>query len=67
MPPLNSAYYKDMFGTAAMRDVFSDDRRFLSWLETEAVLAKVQATLGLIPASAATKLENLDVPSMKEA
>ncbi len=73
MPTLTSAYYKDMFGTAAMRSVFSDDRRFTSWLETEAALAKVQANLGLIPESTATniaaaaKLENLDVPSMKEA
>jgi adenylosuccinate lyase len=32
-----------MFGTAAMRDVFSDDRRFTSWLETEAAPAKVRS------------------------
>lgn len=73
MPTLTSAYYKDMFGTAAMRSVFSDDRRFTSWLETEVALARVQAGLGLIPESAAAsiaaaaKLENLDLPSMKEA
>jgi 3-carboxy-cis,cis-muconate cycloisomerase len=73
MPTLTSAYYKDMFGNAAMRAVFSDDRRFISWLETEAALAKAQARLGLIPESAAfsiaaaAKLGNLNVPSMKEA
>jgi 3-carboxy-cis,cis-muconate cycloisomerase len=70
---LDSNYYCDMFGTPGMRAVFSDDRRFTSWLETEVALAKVQAKLGLIPESAAAaiaaaaKLENLDVPSMKKA
>lgn len=73
MPTLTSSYYKDMFGTSAMRGVFSDDRRFTSWLETEMALARVQARLGLIPESAAdniasaARLENLDLPSMKEA
>ena len=56
MPTLSSNYYKDMFGTAAMRSVFSDDRRFTSWLDTESALAKVQANLGLIPESAATSI-----------
>ena len=70
---LTSSYYRDMFGTPAMRAIFSDDRRFTSWLETEVALAEVQATLGLIPESAAAaiataaKLENLNVPAMKEA
>jgi 3-carboxy-cis,cis-muconate cycloisomerase len=40
---LTSNYYRDMFGTHAMRAIFSDDRRFTSWLETEVALAKVQA------------------------
>jgi len=70
---LTSTYYRDMFGTPGMRAVFSDDRRFTTWLETEAALAAVQAKLGLIPESsasaiaAAAKLENLDVAKMKEA
>lgn len=68
---LSSEYFKDMFGTAEMRDVFSDDRRFTSWLETEVALARAEAKVGLIPAeaaeniAAAAKLENLDVPAMK--
>jgi len=70
---LTSTYYRDMFGTPAMRAVFSDDHRFVSWLETEVALAEVQAELGLIPKSAASaigtaaKLENLDIPRMKDA
>jgi hypothetical protein len=31
---LTSSYYRDVFGTPAMRSIFSDDRRFTSWLET---------------------------------
>ena len=50
---IDSVYYKDMFGTAAMRAVFSDERRFTSWLETEVALARSEARVGLIPASAA--------------
>lgn len=53
MPTFTSSYYKDMFGAAAMRSVFSDGRRFTSWLETESALAKLQANLRLIPESAA--------------
>jgi 3-carboxy-cis,cis-muconate cycloisomerase len=50
---LTSSYYRDIFGTPAIRAVFSDDRRFTSWLETEVARAKVQAKLGLIPKSGA--------------
>jgi len=70
---LDSSYFKDMFGTSAMREVFSDDRRFRSWLETEVALAHAEAKVGLIPADVpekiahAAKLENLDIPAMKAA
>lgn len=70
---LDSSYFKDMFGTSAMRDVFSDDRRFRSWLETEVALARAEAKVGLIPSDVpekiahAAKLENLDIPAMKAA
>jgi adenylosuccinate lyase len=43
-----------MFGTSAMRYVFSYNRCFAAWLETEVVLAKVQAMRGLITKTAAT-------------
>ena len=73
MSLLDSDYYKDMFGVAAMRAVFGEERRFTAWLETEAALARVQARLGLIPETAgegitaAAKLESLDLPAMKQA
>jgi len=62
-----------MFGTSAMREVFSDGRGFRSWLETEVALARAEAKVGLIPADVpnkiahAAKLENLDIPAMKAA
>ncbi|MDQ8186280.1 adenylosuccinate lyase family protein [Pelagicoccus sp. SDUM812002] len=55
-----------------MRSVFSDESRFRSWLETEIALSKAEASLGLIPTEAAenisqaARIDNLDVPSMKE-
>lgn len=70
---IDSEYYKDMFGAAAMRAVFSDQRRFASWLETEVALSRAEARVGAIPAdvperiATAAKLENLDVPAMKAA
>jgi 3-carboxy-cis,cis-muconate cycloisomerase len=50
---LDSTIFADMFGTAAMREVF-DDRAFLArCVEVEAALARAQARLGIIPAEAA--------------
>lgn len=69
---LSSDYFGDMFGTAEMRAVFSDQGRFESWLATEAALAKVQGTLGLIPNAAAERIqavarvENINVDAMRE-
>jgi len=50
---LESAIFKDMFGTEAMRQVFDDNATIRRYTETEVALAKVQGTLGVIPASAA--------------
>lgn len=68
---IDSDYYRDMFGTAAMRNLFSDDARFTAWLDTEVALARAEARCGLIPETAAeaiasaAKLENLDIAAMK--
>ena len=67
----DSIYLGDMFGTAAMRAVFSDERRFGSWLEGEVALARACARVGVIPSgvveriAAAAKIEVLDVTAMK--
>lgn len=70
---LDSDYFKDMFGDASMRAIFSDEARINAWLQTEVALAKAQAALGLIPQGAddqiaeASKIENLDLDAMKIA
>src|SRR5215469_10438355 len=50
---LNSGMFADMFGTAAMREVFGDDAFVARCVEVEAALARAQARLGIIPAEAA--------------
>jgi adenylosuccinate lyase len=67
----DSFYFKDRFGTQAMRDIWSDRATIARWLEVEAALAEVEAELGLVPEKAAreiarkARVENLDLRSMK--
>src|SRR5690554_1300849 len=68
---IDSNYYRDMFGSAEMREIFSDDSRLRAWIATEVALAKAQVQLGIIPSGVdkelerVAKIENLDVASMK--
>jgi 3-carboxy-cis,cis-muconate cycloisomerase len=68
---LDSIIFRDIFTTAAMRRVFSDERRIEFYLEFEAALARVQGRLGIIPAEAASaiertcKVENIDFAKLK--
>ncbi|TVR41923.1 MAG: adenylosuccinate lyase family protein [Cryomorphaceae bacterium] len=68
---LDSSYYRDMFGTAAMRAVFSDEARLEAWLQTEVALARAQVATGVIPAgtdekiASAARIENIDQDAMK--
>lgn len=55
--PLDSALFRDMFGTAAMRAVFADEALVGRYLEVEAALARAEAKLGVIPAEAARAIE----------
>jgi 3-carboxy-cis,cis-muconate cycloisomerase len=50
---LNSGIFADMFGTAAMCEVFGNDAFVARCVEVEAALARAQARLGIIPAEAA--------------
>ncbi|GGX27939.1 3-carboxy-cis,cis-muconate cycloisomerase [Pigmentiphaga litoralis] len=54
---LESAMFKDMFGTPAMRAVFDDAATIRRYVETEVALARVQGRLGIIPAAAAQAIE----------
>jgi 3-carboxy-cis,cis-muconate cycloisomerase len=68
---IDSFYFGDLFGTAAMRSVFSDKNRIKAWLQTEVALARAQATLNIIPKEAAesiaqaAKYKNLNLEAMK--
>src|SRR5436190_2162376 len=46
---LDSDIFKDMFGTAEMRAVFSDDNLLKCYVEAEVALAVAQGRLGVIP------------------
>jgi 3-carboxy-cis,cis-muconate cycloisomerase len=69
---LDSAIFRDIFSTAEMRQVFSDEARTAYYLEIEAALAKAQARLGIIPEKAAQeivrqcKIENIDLARLKQ-
>src|SRR4029079_6371283 len=70
---LDSNVFKDIFTTAEMRNVFSDEFRVSCYLEIEAALAKVQGRMGIIPREATDeivkkcKVENIDFAKLKTA
>ncbi len=53
---IDSAIFRDIFSTPAMRHVFSDETRIQRYLDIEAALARVQARLGIIPREAAEEI-----------
>jgi len=69
---VDSLLFRDMFGTAAMRAVFSDQGLIRRYLEVEVALARAQAGLGLIPAAAAAaiaahaRFEALDLDRLRQ-
>jgi 3-carboxy-cis,cis-muconate cycloisomerase len=68
---IDSNYYRDMFGTSEMREIFSDDARLQGWIDTEIALAIAQEKLNIIPVGISrqikdkAKIENLDTQQMK--
>jgi len=67
----DSALFRDMFGTAEMRSVFSDKALIERYIEVEIALAKAEARCGVIPAEAAVQIaelarfESLDLAHMQ--
>ncbi|MGB5182950.1 MAG: 3-carboxy-cis,cis-muconate cycloisomerase [Xanthobacteraceae bacterium] len=53
---IDSAVFRDIFSTEAMRTVFSDENRVQKYLDFEAALARAQARLGIIPTEAAEEI-----------
>jgi len=68
---IDSAIFRDIFSTEAMRHVFSDGNRVQKYLDFEAALARAQARLGIIPQEAAEeicahcKLSEIDFTKLK--
>ncbi|PLC53340.1 3-carboxy-cis,cis-muconate cycloisomerase [Pollutimonas nitritireducens] len=69
---LESAIFKDMFGTPEMRAVFDDAATVRRYVETEVALAVVQGRLGVIPEAAAQAIaasadaSRIDMKMLKE-
>ena len=61
---LDSALLGPLFASAAMRAAFSDHARLAAMLEAEAALARVQARLGLVPATLAPAIEAIRAESL---
>ena len=67
----DSAIFRDMFGTPAMRDVFSDDGAVARYVAVEVALAVAEARVGLIPKDAAETIrqkadaKSLDMSKLK--
>jgi 3-carboxy-cis,cis-muconate cycloisomerase len=53
----DSALFRDMFGTAEMRDIFSDEALVGRYLEAEAALARAQARMGVVPKETAEAID----------
>ena len=53
---IDSLLFRDAFGTAAMRDIFSDTALVGRYVEVEVALAKAEARVGVIPAKAADEI-----------
>jgi len=50
---IDSAIYGDLFGSAEVRRIFSDEHLVELWLRVEVALAQAEAAVGLIPQEAA--------------
>jgi 3-carboxy-cis,cis-muconate cycloisomerase len=68
---LDSAIFRDIFGTEAMRNVWSDGNRIQKYLDFEAGLARAQARLRIIPQQACDeivkhcKVDRFDIDKLK--
>jgi 3-carboxy-cis,cis-muconate cycloisomerase len=68
---IDSLFFRDLYGSEAMRAIFDDLVLLQKWLDYEAALARAEASVGLIPQSAAeaitraARAEYLDADAIK--
>jgi 3-carboxy-cis,cis-muconate cycloisomerase len=53
---IDSILFRDVFGTARMREVFSDHALLSRYIEVEIALARAEARCGVIPREAADEI-----------
>lgn len=69
---IDSAIFRDIFGTEAMRQVWSDGNRIQKYLDFEAALARAQARLEIIPQEACDeiikhcKVDRFDIDKLRK-
>lgn len=69
----DSLIFRDFYSTDAMRAIFDDRHLVQCWLDTEAALARAQAGLQIIPASAAAEItrqaqaEQIDLDKLRQS
>jgi 3-carboxy-cis,cis-muconate cycloisomerase len=69
---VDSSIFGEVFSSARMRAIWSDESRTARYLEIEAALARVQARLGIIPQEAADEIvrncaiERIDMAKLRE-
>src|ERR1700677_3002982 len=69
---IDSLIFRDIFGDAEMRRIWSDENRTQRYLDFEAALARAQASVGMIPKEAATEItrvcrvENIDFVKLEQ-
>src|SRR5437899_10003743 len=68
---VDSILFRDAFGTAKMREIFSDGALIQRYIDTEVALAKAEASVGVIPAESArviareSRIERIDFEHMR--
>ena len=68
---VDSILFRDAFGTAGMRQIFSDRALIQRYIDVEVALARAEARAGVIPAEAAeviareSRLERIDLVHMR--
>ena len=68
---IDSLFFRDLYGTPEMRQVWDDLSLLQKWLDFEAALARAEARIGLIPANAAAAItraaraESMDTDAIK--
>lgn len=69
---IDSLFFRDLYGSEAMRAVFDDLNLLQKWLDFESALARAEAGAGLVPAEAAQEITrqavaaNFDIAAIKQ-